>query len=498
MKTTITNVCKAQRPLFCRYHGDAKRASYEKRLQTALVNAQASVDRAAKSNDAEVFLDAKQYLDNAQIAYAATIEGEQKLREEIEVSYGLERDVLQKRLDDALAERDELEQEDDQDGIYSFPSSKLDEAVAKIEKANRKLTRAGLEGEFGYTTSTYIKTDPKTGEHYEMTRLELNRPPVKIGGWDFVASVDKAPNNDFITRVLPGQDLNGYRPDAQECEHCGSTRRRNTTYLLRSEDGSLRQVGSNCLEPFLGVKPKGLWALNYDPEENEPFYDKESPIPKSDKVLPLEDTIAMALAVSDDGARYVSKTKAYEYGGTSTAESVMNSFYSSSVDAHVDHEPYREKAKEIISSVNFEGDSDYNTNMRTVLGGEWVSNKHVGLAVSAVGAYQRQKFFNEKKTEPKSVGFLGEPKDKIKDVKVTVKRVDHYENDYSYTGGMQSRLIMVTEDGKEVKWQASSYQDLKQGDKLLLTGGSVKGHGTFNGNDQTIITRTKFAQLKEE
>jgi hypothetical protein len=499
MKATISSECHAKRPLFCRFHGDAKKGAYDQRIANRLETAKKELDKALNSGSTIEALEAKEWLEEAEVAYASTLEGEEALRNEIDAADGLERDVLQARLDQALLERSQKEAEDDEDGVYNFPSSKLAAALEKIEKANRKLRKDNMEGEFTYDLTTFIRKD-KDGFSYEMTRLELNRPPVAIAGWNFVASVDKAPDNQFVTRVLPGQELNGYRPEHQECDHCGSTRRRNSTYLLRSPDGIYKQVGSNCLESFLGVKPKGMWALNYDPEEKDMFDDSEDRRgggPVADRVMPLEDTIAMALAVSDDGTSFVSKSKAYEYGGISTAEKVSDAFYSTNKNAWVDPEPFRAKAKEIIRDTTFEGDSDYSTNMRTILSGEWVSNKHMGLAISAVGSYQRQKFFNERKVAPKAVGYIGQVKDKIKDVSVTVKRVDNYPNDYSPNGGLISRLIMTTDDGKEVKWQASSMQDVREGDKLLLTGGTVKGHGEFNGNEQTILTRMKYIQVKD-
>ena len=54
-------------------------------------------------------------------------------------------------------------------------------------------------------------------------------------------------------RSVPGVELDGWRPEVSECDHCGTTRRRSATYLVEHEDGSRKQVGSSCMADFLGA-----------------------------------------------------------------------------------------------------------------------------------------------------------------------------------------------------------------------------------------------------
>jgi len=496
MSVTTAIKCQSKNPAYCRYHGDSKKIAFEKRLEKQLKDATEKFEALRYTGDADETLEAMEFLEEAKIEYAATVHGEELLREEIANAVWPEVDVLKHRLDTALKIRAEQEDEDSEEGVYTFPASKLEEAQKRIDKANRKLERAGVEERFTYTTEEFIEED-EDGNKFSMIQLQMSHPSLNVAGWDFVAAVDRTPDGEILTRVLPGQELNGVRPEAQVCEHCGSDRRRKATYLLRNGEGDFKQVGSNCLESFLGVTPKALWALNYDIEEVGKISSDRS-YGGADTILSLHKTVAYALAVSNGGNDFTTRGSAQEYGVPSTADDVRNQFFNSKLldRDRVDPEPYYEQAKQIIEGTPIEGDSDYATNMRTILKSDNLGVKQLGMAVSVIAAHNREKWKAEKElakaNEVKSIGFLGATDEKIKDIQATIKRIDHYDSDF----GTKTRLIMTAPDGKEIVWTASKFFQFDKGDQIKIKSAKIKGHGNFNGNDQTILTGARVDETE--
>lgn len=444
-------------------------------------------------------MEAKEMLDKAELEYDATAAGEEILRDEITKAHWPYKEVLENRLENALKLRAEMELEDGEEGTYTFPASKFGDAVNRIDKANRKLARAGIEERFTYTTEGFIEED-EDGNKFQMIKMDISHPKLNVAGWDFVAAVDKAPDGSLITRVLPGQELGGHKPDSQKCDHCDSNRRRKATYMLRDENGEYKQVGSTCLESFLGVQPKGLWALSYDLEETERI-GRDRNYGGPDTVLSLEETVAYGLAVSDGGNKYVSAAYAQDTERNSTAQEVRNQFFSRTLknEERVDPTPYIDQARQIIAETSFDDSSDYGSNMKTILSSEWVGAKQLGMAVSVIAAHNRTqnqaKWAAEKLAKasaPKSVGFLGKKSEKIGQFSASIKRVDTYPGSYGYNAKPTTRFIMEGPDGKLVKWSTSKDVDFREGDVVTFAHATVKDHDHFNGDDQTVIKLPKI------
>lgn len=494
MTTTASN-CRAKNPHFCRYHG-TEGADYESRAERSFTYL---TTKLAESKEHDERYELGFDLQEAALEYAATDKGGEYFNQKLAEAGDdwAEKERLETLLEDAARLRSNME--DKADGIVKFPASKLEEAENRIAKANRKLERAGIEERFTYTTEEYIETD-KEGHQYKMVALALSHPTLSYNGWSFVAAVDKLEDGSVITKTLPSQELNGYRPESFQCEHCGSNRRRNSTYLVRNEEGEYKQVGSNCLKSFLGVSPQALWALNYDPEEKDEFIDRgRRSYGGADTLIPTTELVAAALAVSEGGNKYVSNSTASEWGVESTTSQVRGYFFDNKRDKwkDVEHTDYMEQAKNIMNSTTFEGEDDYNTNMRQLVAQDNTDMKHMGYVTSVISAYRRQQAKANYVAKPKAVGFLGQEKDKIKDVKVTVKTVRTLSGFYNGYERTSTMIIMEDEKGREVKWNATGSKNYKEGSQITISSATIKGLGEYNGNEQTIITRAKVLEPEE-
>src|SRR5699024_5461385 len=224
----------------------------------------------------------------------------------------------------------------------TIPTDRVELAERAIETANRRLEREGIEERFTVDrTDTVKRRDPspyelergfaKPGEIIETrtTELVLNRPTIGRDGWQFDAALDRVPGTDSFTMRSAGREFGGWRPEPGRCDHCGQFRDRNKTYLVSNpETGETMQVGSSCVQSFLGVKPEGLWSLQYDlPSNMEDTDDMDRPLPSgADPVMDNRELIARALAVTDGGRGFVSKRRAEEWGKNSTADTISAVF----------------------------------------------------------------------------------------------------------------------------------------------------------------------------
>jgi hypothetical protein len=490
---TYSSKCRAKNKEFCRYHGTADSTTYQDRIEASYNSV---TDAYQKANQLDERYELEQRLNAVQVEYAATDKGSTFFQTQLdEATDETEKDRYKEILEEGARFRASIE--DKADGVINVLASRFEEAEKRIDTANRKLARAGLTERFTYTTEDYVETD-KNGNMYQMKKLYLSHPTIQHEGWSFVATVDKTGDeNSLITRTLPSQELNGYRPDKFQCDHCGSNRKRNSTYLLRNEEGEYKQVGSNCLEPFLGTKPKALWTLQYEPEEDDNLVDRGKRQPGgADSLMPTKDVVAAALLVSNNGDSYVSRSNAMEYGAPSTASNVLTYFYGkNSAWGNRDYKENLAAAEKIIAETKFDDTNDYATNMKTLLAQEYITPKHLGYVTSVVSAYKRQQEKAAKVTAPKSVGYLGKTGDKISNQFVTIKNIHHSTSVYNGVQIEKTLVVMTDEDNHEIKWWASGNKEYKTGDKLVLKSATIKDLDSFNGNDQTVVTRAKLLDI---
>ncbi len=396
--------------------------------------------------------------------------------------------------------------------VYKLPEAAVEDAKHRIEKANRRLERAGIQERFEMTWGEpYVrKVGPQGSQVDRWYRdLELSAPAISYGGWEFVAALDQAgPNeSDLVARTRPGAELNGWRPESIRCDHCGKSRARSVTYVVRHEDGTIKQVGSSCMQNFLGIRPSGLWTLDMDPldKAEEEWTDASYSSGLGDAAT-AEDVIRTAIAATEGGKHYVSASAAQYGAGASTADTVKKALGLWSVGPQERDEIAGVAAgaqqvsdadvQEVLAFAReIEGEGDYATNLRMLAAQEWTGTRHVGILASAVSAWAREKgrrVERERKLADYVPGHMAPEGEKVKGHTVTVTKVSYLDDPYSYYGGVNTLVIMRDEAGHEVKWFASGRKELDAGQLLALTGGTVKKHDVYADRDQTVITRVKY------
>jgi hypothetical protein len=375
--------------------------------------------------------------------------------------------------------------------VFNIPAENLAAAMAQIDKANRRLERAGVDARF--TAETEIDSREINGRRYEYVRMMLNEPRLGFEGWTFTGAHQFTADDKVISFGKEAPEVT----DAH-CDHCGKNRRRESVYTLHSETEGDKQVGKSCLTAFLGVKPEGLWALESRIDLavfEEPDDPDWSPSPAS-QVFDAEELIIAALAASNDGKDFISRGAA-SMEDRATADEVLMGFNA----LLATETPARAaRAKEIlawVSAIPEDADSDYLINLRQVIGGERriVKAKHVALAVSAIGAIDFERQLAEAKAarllreKNKVRAYLAAPKEKLEGIKATVISTKTFEGMHYNTYTTLVKLRGA--DGHTITWFASGVKDYKDGTEVNIKA-TVKANEEFNGEWQTVITRAKL------
>lgn len=424
---------------------------------------------------------------------------------------------------------------------FSIPAYRRGEFDHKIEIANRRLERAGVAERF---RPNYVAVDRKSTkggytleDGTQFGGIEVTEPwyeitmdtfTLAIGDYTFVAAL-VAEEAGYTVHSAPGQNLDGWkRPDVKDihCDHCGTIRNRNRLYIIRNNaNGELLQIGHNCIALYLGVSPKGLWALQYD-EELQAFASEDSEgssYGSGDYGIPVNWVLGYAYAFSDQGRSYVSRARAEaSYGAVTATGQVVRAWllyppsrptgkYVTAKDI-AQWEAEREMARQgreyaedatLISDIRsvaetLKADTDYADNIATILAGEHVSGRNVGILASLVSIYARQRELAiQRATAPKpATGYLAEVKTRVKtETRVTLRTVRFWEGDY----GTTTFMVGYTPDLHCVVWKASGRHEVEAGDVLVLSAFTVKAHEKFGENgkaiDQTVITRAAVKEI---
>lgn len=394
------------------------------------------------------------------------------------------------------------------DVVYEFPRSLLASAEARIEKANKKAEKAGIPERFTYETEIFeVRTkDPNTGldKISERVRLKLNRPTLQHDGWTFAGTMSWDAEAGLVTRMAPGQTL-VEKPKEKFCDVCGQERTRNDTYIVQ-KNGEQKQVGSNCLKRFMGIRPAGLWMLDFelDVEEGDDEMGGYRGA-RAEERVDVKQILAVGLAIAEEKG-WVPRSAAWGERRP-TADYVDDVVFGNPRTA-----PERRfqkkilaRAKELEKNVSevlaqaraIEGDSDYADNLRAVANSETVSARNVPLLISAIGHAERNKAKKIAKEAAAVSTWVGKVGDKLPERKVTVENVKRMSGSYGYRETSSLLVTMRDEEGNLYKTFYSGAKVIKKGESYNITG-TVKKHQEWNGAKENMLNRVKFNDMRPD
>jgi hypothetical protein len=146
--------------------------------------------------------------------------------------------------------------------LPTFRLEALDGLLAKLGKKAAKLGVAAPSYTVTKTEARDMSEDKKYPHLVEFSTVEIAYEVIqKAGDWRFLAKIEAADEVDGVPRNkvsgfnLSAEHAKRYITTHMECEHCNINRKRNATYIVQDCNDKTLQVGSSCLQDFLGVDP---------------------------------------------------------------------------------------------------------------------------------------------------------------------------------------------------------------------------------------------------
>jgi hypothetical protein len=152
----------------------------------------------------------------------------------------------------------------------TLPSFRLEALDALLAKLAKKAAKLGCVKPSYKVTATEVRDVSDDARHpymVEFSTIEISYEVIrKAGDWVFLAKLEAADEVDGVPRNkvsgvnLSDEHAKQFITVKMTCEHCNHNRKRNATYIVQDCNNKLIQVGSSCLEEFLGVNPAAAIA----------------------------------------------------------------------------------------------------------------------------------------------------------------------------------------------------------------------------------------------
>lgn len=385
--------------------------------------------------------------------------------------------------------------------------SALPDLEARLEKLNRRARKLGVPELRLEVSAPYVREVPAElpgapPVKYEAVDVAVVGETPHLAGWELVAVIEHE-EGENLTRPVPGVEANisVYRDAPPHCDHCGTTRHRLETFIVRNESGVLSQVGRNCLADFLGGQsPQAvLWLAGWISEVGSDDFWSFGGMKMAYVVEPETFLGTVAALIRIDG--WMGRTKAREWGKVATVD-----------DAWVIHFPpkspdrkYREwrAARETTDADRETGKAalawarelppddpnEYRSNLGRVARKEaWVARR-IGLGGSAVSSYLREmerEVAFRKAAEGYKREHVGTVGERLRGLDLELVSAKSFEGDY----GPRTLVVLVDSERRRFKWWASGskYTTSEPGTKLHVDA-TVKKHEEWKGMLETVLSR---------
>jgi len=386
---------------------------------------------------------------------------------------------------------------------YMLTLEALQATKDKIAKINAKASKKGLSGRLEVIAEETTVTHDVGGIPVEeiLYSTTITGEPPKHNGWVFLATLEFV-ETGVIVRAVPGAPTaNRDKFEPNKCDHCGTYRRRNETYVVLNEHtGEQLQVGSTCLKDFLGWSGTVAFLTDDDVEREVIGYvGSGSPVYTTESILAVAwacvTTFGYAKAHEDN------PTKATVY----TVIAARENRYNRELKARIapvakDAVPMAQKLREFILSDEFgPANNDYVQNLKTYCAANTNTARSFGFLASVPQAYARhleKTLIRERANANRKNEWIGTLR-KRQTFKVKVRAVKWLEDFYSPYGGSKPLYTLITEDGYTLKWFASNDsvlgKDVTPEDQDFFDlVGTVVNHEEYEGYKSTCINRCKL------
>lgn len=331
--------------------------------------------------------------------------------------------------------------------------------------------------------------------------------PPTLSGWTFVATLDHSLDQTVI-RTAPGQeiDLSDYRDADPICDHCNKIRSRKDTYIVKHEDGTIKQVGRTCLQDFISTLTPARVVSYFDfiRELREGSFEKGS----GERAFGAHEYLTHA-ACSIRTHGWVSSSQSYDYGDLPTKNAALDNLLNQReqkkdrqghplwIDPTEEDERLAEAA--LVTARQIDPQTDFDHNLKTVASANYWTHRHLGIAAYIVQHHKREvekevkKRIQEERVNASNNEHFGEIKDRI-ELALTVTAIHEIANRFSYEGGVTYITAFEDSEGRKFKWFGSYSLEIGSSYEGRWT---IKGHDEFKGIKETVLTRPHSLAIVE-
>lgn len=351
------------------------------------------------------------------------------------------------------------------------------------------------------------------GRFMQVREVTVTGKAPRYDGWEPIAFIqrdtDEPDSPNLVFPIGEHESDPTWRSIGDVCEHCNKNHRgRKKLLVMEHTDGSRKTVGSACAKDFLGHSaPSSIAAwcevLVEDYGDLEEW-DAAGDMSAHMRYDPKGYMDAVAAVIDANG--WVPKSRSgTDNPATSTlatkliTEQARPGIRDESIEL-TDQQRYVDEALAWAAEQEGHGD-DYLANLAAVAGKETWGHKDLGLAASIIPAYQRhleRAAIEAAKAAQRPSEHLGTVGEKLS-FEAKVIGVHTFPG-YAYNSPDRAIVSMITPEGDRLVWKASNVMRApEQGDTVTMSG-TVKEHGEFRGDKQTIVTRCKWEldELDEE
>lgn len=384
---------------------------------------------------------------------------------------------------------------------YTIPAVAKDELQKKLERLQKKANAYGnkFEWSFGeekavernvYRVDSDTHTKVFAGKEKVFgVEVSIESDIIRNDGYTVVAQIEAVDNGHNLVNMLDdSKPEQAWYTTKLFCEHCGTARVKRFAYIVKDKDGCTKMVGKTCLKDYCGIDPNLMVAFQEIgdlilEEYNIDDYDFSGHGEWAYDVLD-------AIATANDIIKEHGYVKSDENNSTkSRLIAKFGTFEPSEASKKLAQE-----MKDTLSQMDYSELSSFLCNVKNMLQAGYIRSNSFGYIAYAPVAFEKlmkqienEQHRNEMKGQSDYIGSVGE---KIAvDVK-EAKLVTSWETLYGWT----HLYKFVTTDNNVLVWYASRAYE---GEPTRITG-TVKDHKEYDGEKQTVLTRCKITEKKED
>ena len=336
----------------------------------------------------------------------------------------------------------------------TIPVQNIGQLRARIAELNARAEKLGVEGiEFAEITS-YCVSPTRITRKTAREVVEVEVVGGRVGlGWNLLGVIEHTAAGNIL-RAAPGQTVpESYRDAARECDHCGTTRARQHTFLAETPDGgSIVQLGRSCLRDYLGhIDAEQLASWMTSVAELTEDGDDDGWMRSGKLPTMTFEVVAAAAADFRMRGRYVPVSIDDSTRGRVAIWLAPDSKFRTKFIRETGFAVTAEdtdRARELLDWVTTAEGNGYLANLRTVAAAETVKTKNMGLLVSITAAHRTaaERVAEQVKRDAEKAAADAEradaPTGRV-EITGTVERLTERENDY----GISYKMIIETDEG---------------------------------------------------